>query len=78
MEYYVIFFFAVVTIAVLLIERADARQKKIAFSGNYPDKLNPTTSDMKDSCPNCSEVNDTNTAVCKHCGTFVCYFWYKT
>ena len=75
MEYFI--FIGVMFLIVLTIEMTDTRQKKITCSINGPKSFNPKITALTNKCPNCSEEINTNTAVCKHCGAFVCYFWYK-
>ncbi|PKN17714.1 MAG: hypothetical protein CVU71_14890 [Deltaproteobacteria bacterium HGW-Deltaproteobacteria-6] len=29
-------------------------------------------------CPSCAKTIMADTVVCKYCGTFVCYFWFKS
>jgi len=77
MQYVIFSFFILIFLVVLAIEISCARQKKIAYSANGPKSFNPKTIALTDNCPNCRVEIDTNTAVCKHCGSFVCYFWYK-
>lgn len=74
MEYFI--FIGVMFLIVLTIEIACARQK-VTCGANDPNTVNPRTTAITNKCPNCTEEIDTNTAVCKHCGSFVCYFWYK-
>jgi hypothetical protein len=76
MQYIIFSYFVVIFLVVLAIEISCARQK-IAYSANGPKSFNPKTIALTDNCPNCRVEIDTNTAVCKHCGSFVCYFWYK-
>ncbi len=76
MQYVIFSFFILIFLVVLTIEISCARQK-IAYSTNGQNTVNPRTTALTNNCPNCSEEIDTNTAVCNHCGSFVCYFWYK-
>ena len=76
MQYVIFSFFILIFLVVLTIEIACARQKS-ACDANGPKSLNPRTIALTNKCPNCSDEINTNTAVCKHCGAFVCYFWYK-
>jgi len=74
-EYFI--FIGVMFLIVLAIEISCVRQK-IAYSANGPKSFNPKITALTNKCPNCSKEIETNTAVCKHCGSFVCYFWYKS
>jgi len=76
MQYVIFSFFILIFLVVLAIEIACARQK-IAYSARGPKSFNPRTIALTNNCPRCGQEIDTNTAVCKHCGAFVCYFWYK-
>jgi len=76
MQYVIFSFFILIFLVVLTIEVSCARHK-VTYRANGPKSFNPKTIALTDNCPNCSEEIDTNTAVCKHCGSFVCYFWYK-
>ena len=76
MQYVIFSFFILIFLVVLTIEISCARHK-IAYSVNGPKSFNPKITALTNKCPNCSEEIDTNSAVCKHCGAFVCYFWYK-
>ncbi len=29
-------------------------------------------------CPSCAERIKADTVVCRYCGSFVCYFWFKS
>jgi len=77
MQYVIFFFFILIFLVVLAIEISYARQK-IAYRTNGPRSFNPKITVLTNKCPNCSEEIDTNTAVCQHCGAFVCYLWYKS
>ena len=77
MQYVIFSYFVVIFLVVLAIEISCARQK-IAYRTNGPKSFNPKTTALKNKCPNCNKETDTNTAVCQHCGAFVCYFWYKS
>lgn len=76
MQYVIFSFFILIFLVILTIEITCARQK-ITYSANGPNTVNPRTTALTNKCPNCSEEIATNTAVCKHCGAFVCYLWYK-
>ncbi len=76
MQYVIFSFFILIFLVVLTIEIACARHK-VTCGANGPNTVNPRTTALTNKCPNCSEEINTNTAVCKHCGAFVCYFWYK-
>ena len=76
MQYVIFSFFILIFLVVLAIEIAYARQK-VTYSTNGPKSFNPKTIALTDNCPNCSQEIATDTAVCKHCGAFVYYFWYK-
>ena len=75
MEYFI--FIGVLFFIVLAIEMTEARQK-VTCGANGQNSVNPKTTALTKKCPNCSKEIDTNTAVCKCCGSFVCYFWYKS
>ncbi len=77
MQYVIYSFFIFIFLVVLAIEISCARQK-VTCSANGPKTFNPKTIALTDNCPNCRVEITTNTAVCKHCGSFVCYFWYKS
>ena len=77
MQYVIFSYFILIFLVVLAIEISCARQK-VAYSTNGPKSFNPKTIALTDNCPNCRVEIATNTAVCKHCGAFVCYFWYKS
>jgi len=76
MQYVIFSFFILMFLVVLTIEIAGARQK-VTYSTNGPKSFNPKTIALTDNCPNCSQEIAIDTAVCKHCGAFVYYFWYK-
>jgi len=76
MQYVIFSYFILIFLVVLAIEISCARQK-IKHSANDAKSFSPKITALTNHCPNCSKENDTNTAVCKHCGAFVCYFWYK-
>jgi len=78
MQYVIFSFFLLIFIIVLAIEMTDARQKKIAFSTYDPNTFNHKNITLTKKCPGCGEEIATDTAVCKHCGAFVCYFWYRS
>jgi len=77
MQYVIFSFFILIFLVVLIIEITYARQK-VTWGANGQNTVNPRTTALTNKCPNCSQEIDTNTAVCKHCGAFVCYFWYKS
>ena len=77
MQYVIFSYFVVIFLVVLAIEISYARQK-VAYSTNGPKSFNPKITATTNKCPNCSKEIKTNTAVCQHCGAFVCYFWYKS
>jgi len=77
MQYVIFSYFILIFLVVLAIEISYARQK-VAYSTNGPKSFNPKITATTNKCPNCSKEIDTNTAVCKHCGAFVCYFWYRS
>lgn len=76
MQYVIFSCFILIFLVVLAIEISCARQK-VTCGANGQNTVNPRTTALTNKCPHCSEEIDTNTAVCKHCGSFVCYFWYK-
>lgn len=77
MQYVIFSYFILIFLVVLAIEISCARQK-IAYSAKGQKSFNPKITATTNKCPNCSKESDTNTAVWKHCGSFVCYFWYKS
>lgn len=77
MQYVIFSFFIFMFFVVLAIEITDARQNKIARCANCPNTINPETIALTNKCPRRSEEIYTNTAVYKHCGSFVCHLWYK-